>query len=491
MNVIYSLSVMPEWIQIARNMQEREDWNPILWLSTDTLIPQICEYFPQCKVEEYMSGNRGEFQHFNAENFFNSLDEEKIRLHFKTEKTVLKMMDRMDPTQKNFTYTERSTLYYKLLTYWTYIFDTHQVDCVLFNETPHFPFDYVLYAMAKERGVKILRFSPTHMHSRVLLAGEVEKTPAYLEAIDINQKPTQEIAEYMNRLAGDYSKAVPFYMKNITDKSFSLQKLTTFLRQGWRYLYAAPNSPLKGKESFVNEMRLPGLYLGYYRLVGNLYKKRLQKKYSTLSVDVDLKQNYIYMPLHYQPEKTTCPEGGVFVDQYLVVAMISKALPKGWKVYVKEHVSQFSTKLYGERGRSAIFYDQLLALGNVELVSLSYQSFDLIDNAKAVATVTGTSALEAINRGHVALIFGNVWFQSCEGIIFVSTKKDILEALKKIEHGYEPSKEKIEAFFALIDNHSVKAYTAPGPNKELSGLESKENIENLTKLLQTYAEGTV
>jgi len=488
MNVIYSLSTLSEWVEIAQNMKERENWNPVLWLSTDVLIPQINQCFPECKVEEYMAGNRGELKNFFFDSAFNPLDNKKISAHLKTEKTVLKMMDRMDPTQRNFTYVERSTLYYKLLTYWTYIFDTHDIDYVLFNEMPHFPLDYVLYAVAKERGVSILRFSPTHMQSRVLLAGELEKTPKYLEDDFAQRKvPSKEIMEYMKRLAGDYSQAVPFYMKQVSDKTLSFKKVYRVFKQGLWYLYMSPNTALKGKGDFIIKSKFRGIYMGYYRFMGNLYKRQLEKCYRGLMIEVDLRKNYIYVPLHYQPEKTTSPEGGFYVDQYLMVSLISKSLPKGWKVYVKEHVSQFSMKLYGERGRSQTLYENLLSLGNVELVSLSYESFDLIDNAQAVATVTGTSALEAINRGKFALIFGNVWFQSSEGIISISKKEDVLQILEKIKRGEKPVEEKIKSFFAMVDKHSIKAYTAGGSTKDISGLNSAENIENITHLLQNYA----
>ena len=488
MNVIYSLSGLFDWIEIAKNMKEKNGWEPILWLTTDALITSIQKTFPQCKIEEYMAANRGEVSLFSFKEEYEPLDAQKVKYYVQYEKAVVKMMDRVDPTQRNFTYNERVQHYYNLLSYWIFILDNYKIDLILFNEMPHSAIDFILYAVAKEKKIKILRFTPTHIAGRILLYNELEDIPTYFEQIPEDKDLDEEIQAYISKLEGDYKQAVPFYMKDISDIPPLYQSLLKNIRQGWKYVISPPSSPLKGKEKFISNMKFSGIYLGYYRLLGNLYKKRLQKNYDLLTTKVNLSNKYVYVPLHYQPEKTTSPEGDIFVDQYLMIAMLSKMAPKGWKIYVKEHISQFSTKLYGERGRTISFYKNLKALGNVELVPLTYESFDLLDNAQVLATVTGTAALEAVIRGRYALIFGFPWFRACEGMIPIKKNNDLIKAFSMIENNTVISKEKIKDFFKIIDQNSMIGYTGEGMHKYLPHITKERNIENLTKLLEQYTK---
>ena len=105
-----------------------------------------------------------------------------------------------------------------------------------------------------------------------------------------------------------------------------------------------------------------------------------------------------------------------------------------WLIYVKEHPSQLSGDgdLEAYRGRSPDDYDELLQLPNVRLGSEEVDSFSLVDNAAATATVTGTAGWESIVRGKPALVFGNAWFRWAPGAYYVQRTQDLVEALRRI-----------------------------------------------------------
>ncbi len=126
-------------------------------------------------------------------------------------------------------------------------------------------------------------------------------------------------------------------------------------------------------------------------------------------------------------------------------------------------------------------YQQIAGFDNVQLAPLSYDSFKLIDAAQAVAVVTGTAALESIMRSKHALVFGNVWFQACEGILLCKTVEDIQHAIQDITTT-TISQEKILAFFKTLETLSRPAYLNPG-NKPYTPISKEENIHNLTQLL--------
>ena len=99
-------------------------------------------------------------------------------------------------------------------------------------------------------------------------------------------------------------------------------------------------------------------------------------------VNPDFEKKFIYFPLHYQPELSTSPLAEDFVNQELIVAMISK-MPSDCYLYVKEHPRI-------SYNRSKDFYDKLLSYRNVKLLKEEINSYSLIDNSLAVATATGS-----------------------------------------------------------------------------------------------------
>lgn len=211
--------------------------------------------------------------------------------------------------------------------------------------------------------------------------------------------------------------------------------------------------------SFEQSFRGPWGRLRYHAMLdqGNRKKKRTWVEYRKVAHEVPLSVPYVYVALHFQPERTTSSLGGVFGDQYLVVDMLARCVPDGWKVYVKEHPSQFYPPFAGERSRHSDLYADLLALPNVELVSLSTSTFQLIDHAMAIATVTGTVGWEAVIRGKPALAFGSPWYRYCDGVFFTPTEAALRDALARVAAGYRPDLRKVRLFMRALDEVCARA----------------------------------
>lgn len=120
---------------------------------------------------------------------------------------------------------------------------------------------------------------------------------------------------------------------------------------------------------------------------------------------------YIYMPLHLIPESTTFSMAPFWINELTTIEAVSKSLPAGWRLYVKEHQA-----MLGERGMD--FYSRCKSIPNVRLVRFNYYKDPKpwIENAKAVVTITGTSAYEAALLGKPAFVFGDVPFNVIKGV---------------------------------------------------------------------------
>ena len=408
---------------------------------------------------------------------------------------ALKMMDRMDPTAYSFSYSERVDLYYEFLEYWLNVIETIDPDIVVFSESPHDIFSYILYAVCIENGISILRFVPTYIEGLTFLSSALHNPTPYLKKqydhclkeSTINERYLIS-SRYLDKNRGTYESAMPYYMNDIINKQSLVNYVSNFLGKIRRFIKNEMHLAYKkGTVYSIKYDNITKLDFLKYRFKGELVKKSLEKKYHMLSKFVDLTCPYIYVALHYQPEKTTAPEGDVFVDQWLMISMLSIMVPKDWKIYVKEHVSQFSSKLYGEQGRSCVFYTKLSQMENVQLVKTEMSSFDLIDSSKAVATVTGTVGIESVIRSKPVLSFGYAWYELCHGVMPIKTSEDLKDAISKIENGFKVSNVKVNAFLYAIEDISLPCYVNIG-NKRTVKVSEDQNISNLTDLLINYAD---
>lgn len=144
---------------------------------------------------------------------------------------------------------------------------------------------------------------------------------------------------------------------------------------------------------------------------------------------IDIKgKDYVFFPLHKQPEASVDVIGRYYEDQYINILNIWRALPQGWALVVKEH-----TNAIGDRPLS--FYKKLEKLNNAYLVDETEDSYALIDGAKCVVTISGTAAYEAALKGVPSLTFADTFFntlENCKKIDITDLQKStILEILNK------------------------------------------------------------
>lgn len=116
-------------------------------------------------------------------------------------------------------------------------------------------------------------------------------------------------------------------------------------------------------------------------------------------------ETYVYMPLHLIPESTTSVKSPYYLEELHTIKQISKSLPLGWRLYVKEHQS-----MLGERPLS--FYADVNKLPNAMMVALNHYEDPKpwIEKSIGVVTATGTSAYEAALLGRRSIVFGPVPF---------------------------------------------------------------------------------
>jgi len=138
-------------------------------------------------------------------------------------------------------------------------------------------------------------------------------------------------------------------------------------------------------------------------------------------------EKYFYMPLHFYPESSVVVKAPYYADEFSIICAVSKSLPVGYTLYVKEHQS-----MLGQRPLS--FYEKVNKLKNVMMVQINYYTDPLpwIINSSGVITITGTTACEAAFLGKEAIVFGTIPFQLIEGVHRVYGYEELPQVIRKI-----------------------------------------------------------
>ena len=409
---------------------------------------------------------------------------------------VLDMMTRVDLDDLSFF--EKRDFYHDYIIYWYGVLKNFSPDAILFKDIPHGGFNFVIYNLAKVMNIKTIIYKRTKgiigglsfftdYHEYGRLKEEYSKIPdkeARLDNLSISmrnfyKKETAEEADfaaahiketYIHTGAKDkYHKMLPAFrdiMKNL--------RSGTFLKTTVNYLW------LIFHRTRVCSLRTQYFYGWQLKMIGykcNKLKNKYRKEYEALQSNPDFSRNYIFAPLHLQPECTTNPMGDEFDNQILMLETLADSLPENWVIYVKENPMQWKFP-QGHTGRYSGYYNRLKKIKNVFLIPVKVSTSKMILNSKAVATITGTAAWEAVLKSKPALIFGHVWFMDCEGMFKISGPESCKLAMREIENGYKPDQQKVIKFLVAFERVMIRGFSNKG-GKLLSGISVEENVKNI------------
>ena len=197
--------------------------------------------------------------------------------------------------------------------------------------------------------------------------------------------------------------------------------------------------------------------------------------------------DYLYA-LHYEPERTSTPEGGNHLSQFETLIEISGLLPAGRQLWVKEHYSQFSGSLRGFLARSPHFYQSLELFDKIRFLPRDY---DLRASSGVWAltfTLTGSVALENSFRGLKTGYFGNPWWSGLPGTRKINNESDV----RALEKSNPPTQSELDGFFEKISKGSlygVGAETQQNARKlfpEIQENYRELEVSALTRLLSDF-----
>ncbi len=395
-----------------------------------------------------------------------------IEKMYKTESVILTMMNKKFDT---LCVDERRHIYYSMLGYWHGVIKEYKPEVIIFPAFPHTVYNYIIFSLAKLLGIKTIMFDNPWVANRLILYNDVFLGSRKLkQELEKNKGKnfaladlSLEVREYYEKQIDKNRDVTPIYTKKF-------KETTMGFKNDVRRLWKLSKNTLKDGTFFRRLIHF----------ISKIGKENLKTEYESVQSFFDAGKNYVYVPLCYQPEATSSPLGDMFVDQILMVEILSAALPKDWVIYVKEHPAQWyaRSRMSYSSNRYAGYYRRMAGIKNVKIAPFGTDSYQLIEGARAVAVVTGTVGWEAMLRGKPALAFGYPWYRDCEALFKVYNVESAKEVFLKIIDGYKVSGQDIINYLKSFDAATFRGYleTVSGVDP---GVGKEENVENLIKAI--------
>lgn len=194
--------------------------------------------------------------------------------------------------------------------------------------------------------------------------------------------------------------------------------------------------------------------------------KRTLLKNSGIFCNPDYKEDYVYFPLHFEPEIALSLLSPYYNDQISLAENIAKSLPIDMKLYIKEH-----PMMLGFRPIST--YKRLLKMPNIVLVNPFIRSFDLLKDAKIVTSITGSAGWEALILKKPVITFGHVFFNKLEMVKKIDDINKLPKIIKNINESYEHDEIDLINFVSAIFEGSFGIEYLPAESESI--LETMNN----------------
>lgn len=208
-----------------------------------------------------------------------------------------------------------------------------------------------------------------------------------------------------------------------------LTMIFRYLKDPYRDDYSNPNPFLEIWDNLKRKIRV---LIGF----NDLYNK------------VKPEENFAFFPLHLEPEITTLLYAPFYKDQLWVIKQVARSLPLDFKLYVKEHPA-----MYGYRTRR--FYKELKKIPNVKLLKPAVDTLALVQNAKLILTISGTSGWEAVQLKKPVIIFSDVFYGQLPMVKKCAAIEELPFLVKEQLENFKHDEQALINFLTAIYEESV------------------------------------
>lgn len=379
---------------------------------------------------------------------------------------------------------KRNYLY--ALRFWNYIIEKYRINAMYFKETPHGQYNYIVYCLAIIKGIPLLGLQATSIPNICLYYDKIENCGNDLKYVyEVRREELKDIS-----IENEVKAGYELFLSQSRNEEKEPRNMLKDDRESfgqWSGRNAVIRASKISLKYLLSSINVAGTWVpmdskdvySEFRNINSVRKRKgrmtERNRYNKRAVIPNLKEKYIYFGFQKDAEETTYPRGGVFIDQFTSIDILARATKKvGCKLYVKEH--------YVQKYRDTDIYDHICKYDNVVLVRSDYDSYDLISNALAVSTQTGTCIMEGVVKGVPALVFGDAYiWKGMPGVYEIHDENQCAKIVLEIIDGKKIAKEDVYNYFLAIQKCAIVNYPFPRHERE-----KQHNIKTKYELIKKW-----
>ena len=252
----------------------------------------------------------------------------------------------------------------------------------------------LFYQMCRAVGVKTLVFEGNQLFGSkcfILEQPHIFDDKRTIEELKASNTGFDELEKYWKKFE---------LRKKSAGYAESLRKSKTVkIKAGYDFI-TSQNTTIKNNYGYYGHTKLKAL-TNYF--VGVL-KKNFRGNYmdKNLVHVVDDGTPFVYFPLQVMPERTLLISSPFNTNQIEIIKHISKSLPIGYRLCVKEHPYQVTREW-----RKTSFYNEILSIPNVQFLHHSVKTEDVMKKCSLVITINGAAGLEAAMHKRPSILFSD------------------------------------------------------------------------------------
>lgn len=313
----------------------------------------------------------------------------------------------------------------------------------------------VVHEVAQRMKIPTLVLTPARVGDRVAIVrsifeewDKIFKTYEKLQSGEHKSHYREEALKYIREFrekGGTYSSFVSQYTarQEFFESIFRapIKILTRTLRYSYHYYFGNFKNDFMYKNKSPPKLAMEEL---------STIARWFALKRSKFFVKPDYKEQYVYFPLHREPEVATMLFAPFYIGQVALIENIAKSLPMHFKLYVKEHPIMFGFQPIS-------FYKRLLRVPNIRLIHPSTPSCEVVKNARLVITIAGTPGWEALLYKKPVITFGRTFYNKMDMVVKAKDVTSLPELVRDTLKNYKHDEGQLINFISAIFEGSFSA----------------------------------
>lgn len=467
------------WLNVTKKLFLEKIAKPVIFIGHDRHYIEAKNFFGENVFEDFKIRHRS-YEIIETDYNGENIDFFESKNYLRAKDICLKLMDRLD-IYGMFNRIDREVYFHQLCILFLKKIELSKPDLLIAAESPHDHSRYIIYEISRYLKIPCFKFNNWTI-APLLIFQNLETGKLFKSNLNVNfgrfsSRIDLMIKSYVNSV--QESSYEIGYMKD-QRKNTGLSKVTNQKTSINYFKDLKYNIGMLIKKKY-NPINPYMLNIFSRILIINRRKNNLIDKINSNEQEPNLKDQYVYFPLHFEPERTSNPDAGDYQDQFKALSIIRRVVPKEYKIYVKEHPSQVFFKEKGSRGRSSLFYSLIKNINSVVLINRDFSSQKLIKNSKCIFTLTGTVAIESAILGKPAITFGSsTWYSGCPNTIVYSKDFDFAHITK---YKISPPFDIQEYLFQKMEENSIPGFINFSQKKYFKDFDNDDFIQMQDKFL--------